>query len=181
MLLERNKSAVVLVDVQEKLLPAINDGGAVLSRCQWLLALATKLSVPVVVSEQYPQGLGPTCSSLLQTLSNPHYIDKTLFSCAKEKSVSSFLEEHGIKQIILIGIEAHVCVLQSGMEFIQQGYDVFMVEDATGSRKAVDKAVSIERLRQQGVQIVTAEMVLFEWLRNSDDKHFRSISKEFLQ
>lgn len=181
MLLNKNDSVLLLVDVQEKLIPFISNKEGLIKRCEWLLKLATKLKVPVLTSEQYPKGLGATLESLKQYISPKNCIEKVHFSCMQEPNYVHRLSELKKNQLILIGIEAHVCVLQTALELQHAGFDVFVVVDAVGSRSELDFKYGLKRMKQDGVHLITAEMVFFEWLRCSAVPDFKALSKEFLQ
>ncbi|MDD3354073.1 hydrolase [Zoogloea sp.] len=180
MLMNIEKSVLLVVDVQERLLPAINDGAAVLANCIWLAGVARRLGVPVVVSEQYPSGLGPTASALKAALAEVHFVEKTHFSCVSDGCLEGTSVEDR-RQIIVVGTEAHVCVQQTVLELRWQGKEVFVVADGVGSRKALDKELALQRMRAHGVEIVTREMVAFEWLKRSATDLFREVNRDFIR
>lgn len=181
MLLDKDDSLLLLVDVQEKLAPAVVDSGKFIDRCAWLLKLADKLHVPIVVSEQYPQGLGSTLPQFSPYYKKNACIDKIHFSCMQEPKYTHALRQHDRSQLILIGIEAHVCILQTAIEMVGADFEVFVVVDAVSSREEQDLKYALKRLKNEGVQLVTAEMVFFEWLRKAGSPEFKALSKEFLQ
>lgn len=180
MLLNRADSLLVLIDVQEKLTPAILNLD-LLARCEWLLKLARKLDVPVLASEQYPKGLGRTVSPLSSYINQEECIEKIHFSCVQEPQYINLLKGYNKSQLILIGIEAHVCVLQTAIEMKGYGFDVFVVVDGVSSRSEFDLKYGLKRMKQNGIHLITAEMVLFEWLKQAGTPEFKAISKEFLQ
>ncbi|CCD08228.1 TPA: isochorismatase family protein [Legionella pneumophila] len=181
MLLNRTDSLLVLIDVQEKLTPAILNLDLFLARCEWLLKLARKLEVPVLASEQYPKGLGRTVSPLSSYINQEECIEKIHFSCMQEPQYINLLKGYNKSQLILIGIEAHVCVLQTAIEMKGYGFDVFVVVDGVSSRSEFDLKYGLKRMKQNGIHLITAEMVLFEWLKQAGTPEFKAISKEFLQ
>ncbi|WBV62398.1 isochorismatase family protein [Legionella pneumophila 130b] len=181
MLLNRADSLLVLIDVQEKLTPAILNLNLFLARCEWLLKLARKLDVPVLASEQYPKGLGRTVSPLSSYINQEECIEKIHFSCVQEPQYINLLKGYNKSQLILIGIEAHVCVLQTAIEMKGYGFDVFVVVDGVSSRSEFDLKYGLKRMKQNGIHLITAEMVLFEWLKQAGTPEFKAISKEFLQ
>ncbi|AOU27781.1 isochorismatase family protein [Legionella pneumophila] len=181
MLLNRADSLLVLIDVQEKLTPAILNPDLFLARCEWLLKLARKLDVPVLASEQYPKGLGRTVSPLSSYINQEECIEKIHFSCMQEPQYINLLKGYNKSQLILIGIEAHVCVLQTAIEMKGYGFDVFVVVDGVSSRSEFDLKYGLKRMKQNGIHLITAEMVLFEWLKQAGTPEFKAISKEFLQ
>jgi len=181
MLLNKNDSILLLIDIQEKLTPFVLNKEHFIKRGEWLLRLATKMKVPVLVSEQYPKGLGPTIDPLKQYTAAKNCIEKVHFSCMQEPNYVHRLSEFKKNQLILFGIEAHVCVLQTALEMQNAGFDVFVVVDAVSSRSELDLKYGLKRMKQEGVHLITAEMVFFEWLRHSAVPDFKSLSKEFLQ
>lgn len=180
MLMTADKAVLLVVDVQERLLPAIHDGEAILANCIWLVGVARRLGVPVVVSEQYPAGLGPTAADLKAVLAEARFVEKTHFSCVSDGCLGG-TEVEARRQVIVVGTEAHVCVQQTVLELRWQGKEVFVVADAVGSRKPLDKALALERMRAHGVDIVSREMVAFEWLRRSATAQFREINRDFIR
>lgn len=181
MLIDKEISAVLLVDVQEKLVPFILDNEKLVERCDWILRLAKAMSVPFMICEQYPKGLGATVASLCHFKESNHLVEKVRFSAAREASCKQFLEQAKKKQVILMGIEAHVCVLQTALELKKDGFDVFVVVDAIGSRSILDKDIALRRMASEGVHLVTSEMVFFEWIRVAGTESFKTLSKTFLQ
>lgn len=181
MLLNALDSILLLVDVQEKLVPSILDSASLIRHCEWLLKLAMRMGVPNIVSEQYPKGLGKTVSSLIPYCSQQNSIEKVYFSCMQVPEYVNRLNQYKKNQLILIGIEAHVCVLQTALEMKYAGKDVYVVVDAVSSRNEMDLKYGLKRMKQEGVHLVTSEMVLFEWLRQAGTEQFKQLSKEFLQ
>ena len=177
MLIAAEKASLVVVDVQERLAPAIDGQAAVVENCARLLQAAERLAVPVLVSEQYPQGLGATISALAPWTAAARRIEKVSFSCMGEPAFAEALKSAARRQAVVCGMEAHVCVLQTAMEMQAAGTETFVVADATGSRRAESKTVALERLARAGVEIVTTEMVIFEWLGRAGSEAFREVSK----
>ncbi|QDP72990.1 hydrolase [Legionella israelensis] len=181
MLLNKNKSALLIIDVQEKLSPLVLNSSSMILRCQWLEKLAIKMQVPILVSEQYPQGLGGTVESLRSMINTKDFISKVSFSCMQEPVYTERLNQLEKTQLILAGIEAHVCVLQTAMEMKEAGYEVFVVVDAVSSRHEVDLKYGLKRMKQAGIHLITTEMVFFEWVKKAGTPEFKALSKEFLQ
>ena len=129
MLIDKDSSGLVLIDVQEKLTPHVMHAKSVVDGCQWLLKLSSKLSIPQLISEQYPKGLQSTVEELTDSIIDIPVIDKTYFSCASDDDFMSSWQALDRKQAILIGIETHVCVMQTALELNQKGYQVFVVGD----------------------------------------------------
>ncbi|SEF98003.1 hydrolase [Marinobacterium lutimaris] len=181
MLIQANNSCLLVVDIQEKLAPAIDDHKTLLENACWITDIANRLHIPVLASEQYPQGLGETLEPLKQRIPREQTFAKLAFACSDDSACDEVLQSLRCEQVIIIGMEAHVCVLQTALRLQQQGREVFVVRDCVGSRKPADKDAALERLRDNGVTLVTREMVAFEWLRKAGDERFRQISREFLR
>ena len=180
MLIRAEDSALLVIDVQERLLPVIDGGEEVMRNITWLTRIATRLGVPVMASEQYPAGLGPTVPELRAALPLHTIPEKTHFSCVAGGCLESF-EALSRRQIVVTGIETHVCVLQTALELRERGVEVFVVADCVASRRPYDREMALARMRGEGVQIVTGEMVVFEWLRQAGTPLFKEISREFLR
>jgi len=174
-------SCLVLIDLQERLLPVIRQGEAVLAVSQFLRQAAAIFSVPVLLTEQYPKGLGPVVSGLLEGGEELPRMSKLRFSAAEEVRV--FVDQQNlhrptpITQICLAGIETHVCVLQTALELCSAGLRVYVAADGTGSRFESDRALGLQRLSAAGVQLVAAESVAFEWCRTAEHPRFRELSQ----
>ncbi len=181
MLLTAENSLLLLIDLQSKLAPAIHNNTEVEQHCRWLVEVARELAVPVLATEQYPQGLGVTVPSLLVLLKSEEILEKIHFSADKEPHIQAALADSGRRQIVLCGTETHVCVLQSALDFISAGYQVFVVAEACGSRRDSDKQLALGRLQQAGAVIVSREMVAFEWLQQAGTAQFRQLSKGWLR
>lgn len=181
MLLNKDKSCLLLVDVQEKLTPYVLHPDKLVYACDWLLRLGTRLSIPRLISEQYPKGLGATVGPLDTYVGHKNRFEKVHFSCGSDRLFMESIKKINRSQLIISGIETHVCVLQTALELKQAGFDVFVVIDAVSARYESDHHAGIERMKQQGIQLVTREMVFFEWLRTAGTAEFKSLSQEFMQ
>ncbi|MEW5703419.1 MAG: hydrolase [Pseudomonadota bacterium] len=177
MLLDRQTSLLLIVDIQEKFVAALHGYGGMLKNGILLMGAAARLRIPMLMSEQYPQGLGGTVPELRALYPGGKPFEKTCFSCSEEPGFLPKLAEFARPQIVLMGIEAHVCVLQTAVGLSAAGYHPFVVADATASRTAANHALGLERIRQNGIPVVSAEMVFFEWLRRSGTEEFRELSK----
>ncbi|MFA7291253.1 MAG: hydrolase [Rhodocyclaceae bacterium] len=175
MLIQPNQSLLLVVDIQEKLAPAIHEGAAAIANNRRLLASATRLGIPVFVSEQYVRGLGGTVAELLPLPAGAQRIEKMHFSCTREPGFLEKLAQTGRQQIVVTGMETHVCVLQTALGLLEAGYTVFLVEDASSSRTPANRAAALARLRAAGAHIVTTEMVVFEWLQKAGTDDFRAL------
>ena len=180
MLIDARDSALLVVDVQGKLVPAISGWQALLDQIVWLIRLARRLEIPVLACEQYPQGLGPTHPAVAAELPAGCIASKLHFS-AVAGACHGLDQAGGSGQYVVCGMETHVCVLQTVMELLAGGKQVFVVDEAVGSRRESDKALALARMRDAGAGIVSREMVAFEWLRRADSDVFREISKRFLR
>jgi nicotinamidase-related amidase len=176
MLIERGQSALLIVDVQEKLAPVMTDPRRVIHNCSLLLRAAARLEIPALVTEQYPKGIGPTVVDLREWIPVGGLMEKTYFSCAAEPEVLARIEGLGRKQIVVAGIEAHICVLQTALGLKAKGFEVFVVADASASRRHNSEELAFSRLGYDGVGLVSTEMVLFEWLHKAGSPEFKDLS-----
>lgn len=174
----RGASQLTVVDVQEKLCAAMRQEALqdVVKNCGILLQAAQLLEIPVIHTEQYPQGLGPTLAALGAWLGPENAVEKTCFSCCDESAFRARLHRDR-PQIVLAGMEAHICVLQTALQLQESGRQVFVVEDAVLSRRASSKQNALARLRQAGIIVTNTESVVFEWLKVAEGDAFKQISK----
>jgi nicotinamidase-related amidase len=163
-------AALLLVDFQQRLVPAIHDGGTVVARAARLAEAAQLLDVPICATEQYPTGLGTTVPELAGYPQN--VVAKTRFSEADPT-----LLPPAVREVVVAGVEAHVCVLQTVADLLAAEQRVVVVADAVGSRDPANRDAALERMRAHGAEVVTSEMVLFEWLRDSMHPRFREVQK----
>lgn len=171
-LLTTGSSALLIVDMQEKLLPAIQDTDALRGRVARLARAARRLSVPVWATEHWPEKIGATHPDL--ALHIERTVAKTHFNACRE---AVFLESWpaGRSRVLLTGTEAHICVLQTGLGLAQAGYEPVLVTDCIGSRRASDWAAACERWRRYGLETVTSEMAIYEWLETPAHPAFRDV------
>jgi nicotinamidase-related amidase len=175
-LLSRTESRLLIVDVQEKLVPKIFDLERMLANCRSLIQGAKILGVPVFATEQYPKGLGNTVSQLAELLESP--AQKLRFSCAEVLDWGTGAEQADNRfQIVVAGIEAHVCVLQTVLDLLGNGFQVYVAADAVSSRTEFDRKIALDRMAAGGATIVTTESVLFEWCEVSGTPEFKQISQ----
>ncbi len=178
MLVEAAKSCLLMVDMQERLLPAIHDFERLIEKCSLLLQVAEKLDLPLIVTEQYPKGLGPTIPELENK--NATVFEKLSFSGMRDEKIRAHfktLEDSGFKQVLVCGAEAHVCVLQTALDLKAAGFEVFVVADACSSREENSVALALTRLRHHGVQVVNAEMAVFELAGKAGTPEFKALSE----
>ena len=168
-------TGLLVIDVQEKLIPMIRAADAVVRNTAFLIDAARLLAVPVQATEQYPKGLGSTIPELAQRL--PERPDKVAFSsCAVPSVVENFRRDARIK-IVVAGIETHVCVLHTGLDLLAGGFQVYVPVDAVGSRYVVDHDTALRRLDRAGAILTTAETCVFEWVGGAAHPQFKAISK----
>jgi len=180
MLMARDKSVLLVVDVQERLAPAMHDSQAVVGHCVWLARLAARLGVPVVVTEHFPDKLGLTVAELQRATAGATLVTKQCFSAQADGQLAG-TAVGSREQVVICGTEAHVCVLQTALELRAAGKAVFAVAQACGSRDPLDRDLGLERLRGHGVAVVSREMVAFEWLQRGGTELFREVHREFLR
>ncbi|MBA2728491.1 MAG: isochorismatase family protein [Parachlamydiaceae bacterium] len=174
----KDQTALLIVDVQDKLIALEDRSAEVLGAIQKVIKGFQILSLPIVVTEQYPEGLGQTVSGIKSLLGpNQTYLTKTAFSCLGDFNINSALQAMEIKQWILVGIEAHVCILQTAKDLIASGKQVAVLNDAITSRSIYDFSTAIAEMRDIGVRISSVETILFELLQDSLSPEFKKISQ----
>jgi len=172
-LLTRDGTVLVVIDVQEKLFVKVEEKERIADNICRLIRFADILRMPIVVTEQYPKGLGPTIPEIRELTSTIKPIEKVEFSCLASSAFRERLDEIHARNLVLTGIEAHICVAQTAIEALANGYGAYVVSDAVSSRRREDKTVAIERMRLQGVVIVTSEMLMYEILRKAGTPEFK--------
>jgi nicotinamidase-related amidase len=180
MLIDRTKCSLLLIDMQERLLPAMAHAKETEARAAILIKAAKTLDVPIAASEQYPKGLGHTVPALKEEIGNAPVFEKTAFSCWRDATIKKHLIaafEHGRPQVLIAGVEAHVCVLQTAVDLAQAGFGVSVAADATSSRKEMSADLAVDRLRQNGVAVVNTEMAVFELLGEAGTAAFKELSR----
>ncbi|MCH4561840.1 isochorismatase family protein [Halomonas sp. EGI 63088] len=181
MRLTREKSLMLIVDLQAGLLPVIENGDQAVTEAAWLGGLAESLDVPVWVTEQYPQGVGGSEPRLLAALPGHRLWQKVHFGAHEEPEFAAALAESGKRQVVLCGTEAHICVMQTGLGLLEAGYEVYWLVEATVSRRAAEARLARERMVQAGAVAVSADMVAYEWLHRCDDERFKQAHRRFLK
>lgn len=180
MILDRASSQLLVVDVQDRLLPAMFEGERMVERCAVLMQAAGRLGIPITVSEQYRKGLGATVARLDNIKGDAAVMEKMHFSCAADPAIRDHVQglaDRGRKQLVVCGIESHVCVMQSVLGFKATGLDVYTVADAVTSRASASVDVALQRMRHEGTSTVTTEMTLFEWLHVAGTPEFKELSR----
>ena len=180
MLMQKQETGLLIVDVQTKLIPHILDSERVIERCSWLMRLAKVHEVPIILSEQYPKGLSHSVDALKAT--SPHaLVEKTYFSCYRDLGFLKHWQNLNKKQLVIAGIETHVCILQTVLDLkAHADIELFVVVDAVGSRSELDHRYGLKRMKQAGITLVTSEMVFFEWVERAGTPDFKALSETFI-
>ncbi len=169
-----NNSLFFIIDVQEKLVAMLNEDEVRNSSIK-LAKIAKILNIPTIITEQYPKGLGSTIIEVKENLSQADFFEKTYFDALKDEKILNAIKSYNKKQIIIFGIETHICVLQTAFNLLNKNYEVFVVKNACGSRNSENKEIALKRMERAGAQIVTEEMVLFELLESSKHPNFKEV------
>lgn len=178
MLLCRHSSQLLIVDVQERLLPVMSGADACLANIVRLAEATRHLGLPITISEQYPRGIGPTVAPIrVASEGAAETLTKMTFSCGRDAGIAARLTAAGRRQLVLCGIEAHICVLQSALDFAAAHFDVFIVADAVTSREPASKEIALRRMECAGIVPVTVEMVIFEWLERAGTADFKTLQQ----
>jgi hypothetical protein len=167
----------LVVDFQDRLMPVINKKEEVVGASVKLIKGLHILDLPVVVTQQYTKGLGMTVPAIQEVFDVPFiYQEKISFSCMGEANIVDVIKEYNKNNVIICGVEAHICVLQTVIDLIDLGYQVIVVEDCVSSRRMEDKEVAIQRMKKEGAIITTYESILFELTEKAGTEKFREIS-----
>ena len=177
--LEREEAVLVIVDVQEVLMKKMDQGVEknVVRNIRTLLAFAKEMAIPILITEQYPKGLGRTIPEIKRELESFLPIEKVSFSCCGSQAFNDQLIQLGRKQIILTGIETHVCVLQTADDLLQKGYEVYVIADAVCSRRKLDWEIGLRWMEKRGAMISSTEIIAFRLLKEAGTEEFRRLSK----
>lgn len=173
----QEESAALVIDIQERLFPFIYENESLTRNVAILIQGLKALQVPLMVTEQYTKGLGPTIAPLRSVLGDESVTEKQSFSCCDEPEIMKRIHSTGKKNIIICGIESHVCVLQTVIDLLELGFMPVVVEDCISSRRLNDKQMAVNRMRRAGAVVTTCESILFELLRYSGTAEFKAISK----
>jgi nicotinamidase-related amidase len=176
MRVNREECTGLVVDIQERIFQVMDGKDELLKKTLVLLRGLKALDVPILVTEQYPKGLGHTLGAIREVVQPFQPIEKITFSCCGQEDFLTFLERTERKKVIICGIEAHVCVLQTVVDLLVKGYLPVVVADCTTSRQQGEKTVSLERMRMEGALVTTCESILFELTRNAGTDLFKTIS-----
>ena len=177
MFLEIENSLLVIVDVQQKLMKAMSNSETCEAKVKLLANALALMNVPVIVTEQYPKGLGNTLDSIKEVLSeNTSFVEKSAFSCCGAEEFNQKIIDADRKNIILCGVESHVCVLQTAIALLGKGLNVTLAADAASSRSENDKALALAYLRHAGVSVLSTESIIFALLKDSKHPAFKAVS-----
>jgi nicotinamidase-related amidase len=176
-ILDRQQTALLVIDIQERVHAVMRYRELVESNALKLIRGCQLLHVPIFLTEQYPKGLGHTISSIRFALQAALPLQKMTFSCCGNEELLSALKEKGIRQVVLTGIETHVCVLQTALDLLAHNYQVHVAHDAVSSRRELDHDTALQRMAQAGTILTTTESVLFELMVRADIAEFKEISR----
>jgi nicotinamidase-related amidase len=168
-----NQSILILIDLQKKLMPAIQNSELLIKQCLRLTEIARLLSIPVIGTEQNPKGLGENIPEIKQQCNQT--IVKQFFDACQDGLIEALPKNR--HQLFIAGCESHVCMMQTALGLIDSGYQVHIIQDAVGSRFSIDKEVALDRLQQAGAKLLTTEMLAFEWIKTSQHPQFADILK----
>ena len=175
MLIRAAESVLIVIDMQERLVPAMQEPGRTIRNSRRLIAAARELDVPVLLTEQYPQGLGRTVRDIAEVSGDAPVLEKLHFSCMEDAGFTAAFRALGRRQAVIAGMEAHICVMQTAASLMEEDYEVFVVSDATASRTAESERACIDRLGALGAGIVTTEMAIYEWLGQAGTPAFKRL------
>jgi nicotinamidase-related amidase len=175
-IIDRKKTAIIQIDIQEKFRTAIHNFNEVIANAAILARSSEILNIPLIVTEQYPKGLGKTVEEI-KLPDKLSLIEKLHFSCFGNNEFADKIKTLELNSLILFGVEAHVCVLKTVLDALKQGLEIYVIADASSSRTPENKAIALERMRQSGAFIVSTEMILFQLLEYSGTDEFKAISR----
>lgn len=175
MLIRSSDSCLIVIDMQERLVPAMQAPARTIKNAKLLISVARELDIPVLLTEQYPKGLGQTVKEIASVSQGLPVLEKMHFSCMEDQHFADTFRALGRKQAVIAGMEAHICVMQTAVNLMDEGYEVFVVTDATSSRTLESERACLDRLGACGAGIVTTEMVVFEWLGKAGTDAFKKL------
>jgi nicotinamidase-related amidase len=171
------RTVLVIIDIQSKLWNVMHEKSALLENAQKLVKAMRVLSVPIILTEQNPQGLGPTVPELMQCMPEVKAMPKFCFNCCQDSVFEKELGGLNRKQVLICGIETHICVHQTALELLKRGYEVQVVADAVASRVQTNKETALTRIQSEGAKLTVTEMAIFELLGTADSPLFKEILK----
>jgi len=170
-------SALLIVDIQERLADLMESKAQLTKNVSILIQASEQLNIPIIYTEQVPEKIGKTISAIAQYLEKYRVIEKRCFSCYGEGTFVERLEAVSRKQIVITGIETHVCIYQTVCDLMDKNYEVQVIEDAVSSRSIANKKAALKKIEKKGAEITTTEMIIFEWLKTAEHEKFHEISK----
>ncbi len=177
MMLKLENTAVVIIDMQTKLWNVMSDKDTLLANVQKLVKGIQVLGVPIVLTEQNPQGLGPTMPELMQLMPDVKPLAKFCFSCHQDQNFDQTIFKLKKQQLLICGIESHICVYQTTLDLLSHGYEVQVIADAVSSRVPLNRDITLTRLQSEGAKLTTVEMVLYELLQTAENPKFKEMLK----
>lgn len=177
MKLRAEETAALFIDFQERLVPAIHDNAAIVDKTVILAKGLQEFSVPMAFSQQYTKGLGETVSPVTEAIADFSYLEKTSFSCCECDEFADWIMKTNKQNVLVCGVEAHICVMQTVLDLLDAGLRVFVVADCVGSRNPYDKEIGLKRMEKEGAYLTTCEGALFELTGGAKSPQFKTISK----
>ena len=174
--LSPKNSLLLVIDIQEKFRPVIYEFDRVVINSRKLIQSANTLNIPIILTEQYPKGLGSTVAEIKEVLANHDQIEKVSFDCFGDSDFLNLINEKKRKNLLICGIESHVCVTQTALSAQDNGFNVYLMADAISSRKKSDYDISLRRLETEGVKLASTEMIIFQMIKDSKDRNFKELS-----
>ncbi len=171
-----DNSLLLLVDIQEKFRKVIPNLDEVISNSAKLIKSFNILKIPIIVTEQYPQGLGGTVQELKELLEEHDHIEKISFDCFRNQDFIKKLKEKNKQNLIICGIETHICVTQTVLSALENKFNVYLIADAVSSRKKTDYEISLKKMQAEGAKLASTEMIIFQMMKDSKDNNFKEIS-----
>lgn len=176
MLLKKEDSLLVVIDPQGSLMHKIVNPDKTVKVINKLISIARELETPIIITEHYPEGMQPSIPEISEHLAEDYKpITKIVFSCYGEPDFVDAIKNSGRKTLVLVGIETHICVLQTALQCVEAGYQVFVVQDGISCRNLSDHEAGLKRMERNRVELITWEMVTYEWLRRADKPEFKKV------
>lgn len=175
-----SNSTLLVIDVQEKLLPKIYENQEVMKNVIWAIDLAETIGIPAVLTEHCPDKIGTTPAIIREKFEETDIVAKTYFSAVQEGNLLDHIQK-GKKQIVVAGTEAHICVQQTVLDLLELDYEVFILDSAVGTRNPIDKERALQRMQQNGAEIITRDMLAFEWLEKAETELFKIVLNKFIK
>jgi len=176
-MIKREETMAIIVDYQERLLPVIENHETLAKRSEILIKGLVAMDIPTIITQQYTKGLGMSAPFVFEAAGKEEYMEKAEFSSMKDAKIIKAVADLGKKNVVVCGIEAHICVLQTCLDLKEQGYQPILVLDCIGSRKRSDWEMTLIRAQQEGITVTTSESILFELLGEAGSDTFKTVSK----